>query len=173
MAQPIPHSLSLGMQNQQRDIAVLSRDGQSPGLFWLGGYNSDMMGQKAQAIDIFGQENGLAVTRFDYMAHGQSTGDYMQACISTWLEDAIAVFENYAVGPQILIGSSMGGWLAMLLNRHLMKSGKGNLIKAMLPIGLVFLAVGALGQVFAKLAVILDPRSGASGSSVDEGATHG
>jgi len=132
MAQPIPHSLSLGMQNQQRDIAVLSRDGQSPGLFWLGGYNSDMMGQKAQAIDIFGKEHGLAVTRFDYMAHGQSTGDYMQACISTWLEDAIAVFQKHTSGPQILIGSSMGGWLAMLLNQHLRQAGKAEQIKAML-----------------------------------------
>lgn len=132
MDQPPLNKLTIVNQESPRELAVLAREGGSPGLFWLGGYNSDMAGQKAQAVDAFGHDNGLAVTRFDYTAHGRSSGDFMQACISTWLEDAIAVFENYAVGPLILIGSSMGGWLAMLLNRHLTKSGKGNLIKAML-----------------------------------------
>jgi len=100
------------------------------GLFWLGGYNSDMHGSKAGAIDRFGEKSGFSVTRFDYTAHGQSSGDFMHACISTWLEDAAAVFENFAKGPQILIGSSMGSWLAMLLNQKL-RATNNKQVKAM------------------------------------------
>ncbi|WP_299345636.1 alpha/beta hydrolase [uncultured Maritalea sp.] len=117
--QILSQHLTLGEANTRRQLAILHRKGNGPGLFWLGGYNSDMQGSKAVALDQFGAQNDLPVTRFDYMAHGQSTGDFMHATISTWLEDAIAVFENFTDGPQILVGSSMGGWLSMLLNQHL------------------------------------------------------
>lgn len=82
-----------------------------------------MQGNKAQALVELGNEHGFSVTRFDYMAHGQSTGDFHHANISLWLEDAIAVFEKCGDGPQILVGSSMGGWLAILLNQHFRAQG--------------------------------------------------
>ena len=101
-----------------RRIAVERRAGRQPGLFWLGGFRSDMTGSKAEAVDRFGAEHGLAVTRFDYSGHGQTGGDFNLGSISRWLEESLAVFETTA-GPQIVVGSSMGGWLALLLIREL------------------------------------------------------
>ena len=101
-----------------RRIAVERRAGRQPGLFWLGGFRSDMTGSKAEAVDRFGAEHGLAVTRFDYSGHGQTGGDFNLTSISRWLEEALAVFDT-TIGPQIVIGSSMGGWLALLLIREL------------------------------------------------------
>ncbi|HHY50805.1 MAG TPA: alpha/beta fold hydrolase, partial [Alphaproteobacteria bacterium] len=95
---------------------VLRRPGGAPGLFWLGGFRSEMTGAKASALDAYGARRGLAVTRFDYSGHGASGGDFRDGTISRWLEEAIAVFGTTA-GPQVVIGSSMGGWLALLLNR--------------------------------------------------------
>lgn len=97
-----------------RSIAVLRREGAAPGLFWLGGYRSDMAGSKAEAIDRWAAEHGAAFTRFDYSGHGLSGGDFEDGTISQWLEEALAVFATTR-GPQIVIGSSMGGWLALLL----------------------------------------------------------
>jgi pimeloyl-ACP methyl ester carboxylesterase len=105
-----------------RRIAVLRRAGRTPGLMWLSGFRSDMTGSKATAIDRFGAAHGLAVTRFDYSGHGQSSGDYRDGTISQWLEEALAVFET-TTGPQVLIGSSMGGWIALLLIRALRARG--------------------------------------------------
>lgn len=112
------HALTLGEQLEERQIAILRREGDTPGLFFLGGFMSDMRGSKAQAIDQMGAQRGLAVTRFDYSGHGESGGDISQGTISRWLDEAQAVFATTR-GPQILIGSSMGGWLALLLNRRL------------------------------------------------------
>ena len=81
-----------------------------------------MTGAKAMAMDAFGASHGLAVTRFDYSGHGQSGGDFNEGTISRWLEEAEAVFATTA-GPQIVIGSSMGGWLALLLNRARRSAG--------------------------------------------------
>ena len=105
-----------------RRIAVERRAGRPPGLFWLGGFRSDMTGSKAQALDRFGAEHGLAVTRFDYSGHGQTGGDFNLGSISRWLEESLAVFDT-TTGPQIAIGSSMGGWLALLLIRELRRRG--------------------------------------------------
>jgi pimeloyl-ACP methyl ester carboxylesterase len=105
-----------------RQIAVERRLGRAPGLFWLSGYRSDMTGSKATAVDAFGAAHGLAVTRFDYSGHGQSEGDVNALTISDWLADTLAVFETTA-GPQIVVGSSMGGWLALLLARELLRRG--------------------------------------------------
>jgi len=105
-----------------RAIAVERRAGRPPGLFWLSGFRSDMTGSKAMAIDAFGESHGLAVTRFDYSGHGQSGGDFNEGTISRWLGEAGAVFATTA-GPQIVIGSSMGGWLALLLNKALRLRG--------------------------------------------------
>lgn len=113
---------SLGEESASRSIAVLKRIGRAPGLFWLNGFRSVMTGAKAEAIDALGAEKGIAVTRFDYSGHGQSGGAFEDGTTSRWLEETIAVFDQ-THGPQIVIGSSMGGWLALLLARHLLRAG--------------------------------------------------
>src|SRR5690349_14364973 len=114
----MPERLIVG----DRPIAVERRAGRAPGLFWLSGFRSDMTGTKALAVDAFGASHGLAVTRFDYSGHGQWGGDFNQGTISRWLEETEAVFATTR-GPQIVIGSSMGGWLALLLARALRARG--------------------------------------------------
>jgi pimeloyl-ACP methyl ester carboxylesterase len=114
--------IGVGEGTARRDIAVLERPGAAPGLFWLGGFRSDMAGSKANALDRYGATHGLAVTRFDYSGHGQSGGDFMDGSISRWLEEALAVFATTS-GPQVVVGSSMGGWLALLLVRALLGTG--------------------------------------------------
>ena len=103
-----------------------------PGLFWLGGFKSSMDGTKATALAKWAGERGLGCTRFDYSGHGASDGEFAGGTISRWLAESIAVFERYAKGPQILIGSSMGGWLAMLLYRHLQATGQAHLARALI-----------------------------------------
>lgn len=110
--------IELAVGADRRPIAVLRRDGAVPGIFWLGGYRSEMTGSKAAALDALGAERGTAVTRFDYSGHGQSGGDFAAGTISRWLEEAEAVFALTA-GPQVVVGSSMGGWIALLLARRL------------------------------------------------------
>src|SRR5689334_861536 len=107
----------------ERDIAVLDRRGAAPGLFWLSGYTSEMTGTKAAALDGYAAEQGLACTRFDYSGHGQSGGDFLQGTISHWLEEAVTVFDRFTAGRQILVGSSMGGWIALLLADALRRRG--------------------------------------------------
>jgi pimeloyl-ACP methyl ester carboxylesterase len=115
--------LAVGQGAAARTIAVRQRQGASPGLFWLGGFKSDMKGTKAEALDRWAAEKGRACTRFDYSGHGESGSDFRQGTIGRWLEDAIAVYTQFAKGPQVVIGSSMGGWIALLLARAL--KGKG------------------------------------------------
>lgn len=123
MEQIESRTLIVGEADAARPIAVEMRGGVAPGLFWLSGFRSDMAGTKALALDAFGAARGLAVTRFDYSGHGASGGDYRTGTISRWLEEALAVFALTA-GPQVLVGSSMGGWLALLLNRALRERGE-------------------------------------------------
>ena len=123
MIEATPERLRIGDGEASREIAILRRSGAAPGLFWLGGYRSDMVGGKATALDAYGAAQGLAVTRFDYSGHGQSGGDLLDGTISRWLEEALAVFAT-TTGPQVVIGSSMGGWLALLLNRALRARGE-------------------------------------------------
>ncbi|MEM8986297.1 MAG: alpha/beta hydrolase [Pseudomonadota bacterium] len=96
-------------------LACRKRAGAGPGVLWLGGYRSDMAGTKAEALDAFCAARGQAFVRFDYFGHGQSDGDYRDGTISRWLDDAVAALEALTEGPQILVGSSMGGWIATLL----------------------------------------------------------
>jgi pimeloyl-ACP methyl ester carboxylesterase len=126
-------TIPVGEGANSRDIAVLTRPGNGPGVFFLGGFMSDMAGSKAQALDHWGA-GGRAVTRFDYSGHGQSGGTFAEGTISRWLEDALAVFERCTQGPQILVGSSMGGWIALLLALAAGKADPGRIA------GLVLLA---------------------------------
>jgi pimeloyl-ACP methyl ester carboxylesterase len=111
--------LTVGTGMATCQIAVRRRDGAPPGLFWLGGFKSDMRGTKAEALDRWAQENGRAMTRFDYSGHGESGGNFTDGTIGRWFEETLAVFETFCRDPQIVIGSSMGGWLALLLAREL------------------------------------------------------
>lgn len=112
-------SLTVGAGPAQRMIAVRQRDGALPGLFWMGGFKSDMKGTKAEALDQWAAAQGRACTRYDYSGHGESGGQFSEGTISRWLEESLAVFTEFCRGPQIVIGSSMGGWLALLLAREL------------------------------------------------------
>ena len=112
-------SLNVGTGAAARRIAVRQRAGAAPGLFWLGGFKSDMGGTKAVALDNWAAAQGRACTRFDYSGHGESGGAFTDGTIGRWLEESLAVFAALAKGPQVVIGSSMGGWLALLLVREL------------------------------------------------------
>lgn len=107
-----------------RDIAVRWRDGSSPVFMWLGGYRSDMLGTKAEAIDHWAAENGWASLRHDYSGHGESGGDFIDGTISRWLEESLAVYNHFASGKKtILIGSSMGAWIALRMAQELAAVG--------------------------------------------------
>lgn len=123
MPDPTSFAISVGAGADTREIAVAQRAGNEPGIFWLGGFRSDMAGSKAMALDALGAEKRFAVTRFDYSGHGISGGDFNLGTISRWLEEAEAVFA-LTRGPQIIVGSSMGGWIALLLARALLGRGE-------------------------------------------------
>lgn len=89
-------------------------DGRQPGVVWLGGFRSDMLGTKAEHLDQWAKENNRTYLRFDYSGHGESEGRFEQGCIGDWAEDALAMIDAKTEGPQILVGSSMGGWIAAL-----------------------------------------------------------
>jgi pimeloyl-ACP methyl ester carboxylesterase len=116
-----PETVTVGSGAQARMIAVRQRQGGAPGLFWLGGFKSDMKGTKAEALDQWGAAKGRTVTRFDYSGHGESGGAFTEGTIGRWLEESLAVYRRFARGPQIVVGSSMGGWMALLLARELKK----------------------------------------------------
>jgi pimeloyl-ACP methyl ester carboxylesterase len=116
--------LHIGDGGTRRGIAVRAQAGAAPGLFWLGGYKSDMKGTKAEALADWAAAASRACVRFDYSGHGESEGAFTDGTIGRWLADSLAVFDACCAGPQILIGSSMGGWLALLLTREL-KRRKG------------------------------------------------
>ena len=111
--------IEVGADAAARRIAVRTRPGGPPGLFWLGGFKSDMRGTKAVALDRWAAEHGRGCIRFDYSGHGESGGAFVDGTIGRWLEESIAVFERFAAGPQVLVGSSMGAWIALLLARAL------------------------------------------------------
>src|SRR4029079_12685976 len=117
-------SIEVGKGPAARRIAVRIRNGAAPGLLWLGGFKSDMQGTKAVARCRGAGENGRSCIRFDYAGHGESGGDFTQGTIGRWLEDSAAVFSQFCRGPQIVIGSSMGGWMALLLARELNRLAK-------------------------------------------------
>ena len=111
--------LHVGGGEDARKIAVRRRIGAMPGVLWLGGFKSDMAGTKAIALDRWAAVHRRNCVRFDYSGHGESGGKFTAGTISRWLDESIAVFDAYCEGPQVLVGSSMGGWLALLLAREL------------------------------------------------------
>lgn len=116
------------------NIAVRHRPGhKAPGVVWLGGYRSDMLGTKAVVLDEWAQKTGHPALRLDYSGHGESGGDFNQGTISRWLDESLAVYAKYAQGPQILVGSSMGGWIALRMAQELKKAGNS-------PAGIVLIA---------------------------------
>jgi pimeloyl-ACP methyl ester carboxylesterase len=112
---------SIAVGSPPRQIAVRARSGTEPGLFWLSGFNSDMKGTKAAALDQWAEAHGRACVRFDYSGHGESGGAFVEGTIGKWLEEAVAVFDKFCQGTQIVVGSSMGGWIALLLARELVR----------------------------------------------------
>ena len=122
--------LTVGEGKASREIAIRSFPGSAPGIFWLGGFKSDMKGTKAEALAAHARETGRAYTRFDYSGHGESGGDFKDGTISRWAEEAAAVFAQ-VTGPQIVVGSSMGGWVALLLARALLQNKNVTAIKGM------------------------------------------
>ena len=86
----------------------------SPGIVFMGGFRSDMTGNKALALEQMCRETGRHFVRFDYFGHGKSPGDFNEGSIGRWKDDAIAVLDRLTDGPQILVGSSMGGWIMLL-----------------------------------------------------------
>jgi pimeloyl-ACP methyl ester carboxylesterase len=114
--------IDVGEGREARAIAVRTRAGAAPGLFWLGGFKSDMQGTKAAALASFAAERGRAIVRFDYSGHGESKGAFVDGTIGRWLAESVAVFTTFCRGPQVVVGSSMGGWLALLLARALRRA---------------------------------------------------
>src|SRR5260370_13379850 len=112
-----PAFIVVGEDSAARSIAVRGRAGGGPGLFWLGGFNSDMQGTKALALDAWAAERGRACVRFDYCGHGESGGAFLDGTIGRWLENRLAGFGQFCAGPQAGVGSSRGGWLARVLAR--------------------------------------------------------
>lgn len=102
---------------QGRRIAYARTDGTGPGIVFLGGFRSDMTGTKAVFLQDWAQAQGRAFLRFDYSGHGVSSGDFLDGAIGDWFEDAMAAVLQLTEGPQILVGSSMGGWIALQLAR--------------------------------------------------------
>ena len=127
--------VEVGEGADARRRAVLVREGRGPTVVWLGGFRSDMRATKAEALDRWAEQAGRAFVRFDYSGHGESTGAFEDGTISRWLEETVAVVEAFATGPFVLVGSSMGGWLALLATRELLRTSY-----ARRPSGLVLIA---------------------------------
>lgn len=126
--------LDVGAGDDARPIAYrrrLSQSGDRPGLVWLCGFKSDMASTKATALDDYCAKNGRALLRFDYSGHGASGGIFEAGTITRWLDETLAVIRAATAGPQILIGSSMGGYLALLAARALAQASEGSRLAGM------------------------------------------
>lgn len=97
------------------ELAFCKLEGSGPTLIWLGGFRSDMTGSKAMTLEAYAERRGQACLRFDYAGHGQSTGAFTDGTIGSWTHDAATVIEAETQGDIILVGSSMGGWIGLLL----------------------------------------------------------
>ncbi len=114
-------------------IAFHHMKGKGPGVMFLGGFKSDMEGTKALALQNMCMKHGRSFTRFDYSGHGQSSGRFEDCTMSDWLADTLGILDQVTDGPQILVGSSMGGWLALLAARARPERVKGLVLIAPAP----------------------------------------
>ncbi len=104
---------------QGRRLAYHKTDGAGPGVVFLGGLRSDMEGTKALHLEAWAKAHGRSFLRFDYSGHGQSSGEFTDGSIGDWAEDAAAAILTLTDGPQVLVGSSLGGWISLLIaKRH-------------------------------------------------------
>ncbi len=128
MSGTVNSTIELGAKDNKRLIAYQQSGKQSsdgkPAIFWLNGFRSNMSSQKATQVQQWAKQNQLAMTCFDYSGHGESSGDFKDGTIGQWLEEAQHLFDTLTKGPQILVGSSMGGWMALLLLQSYLKSLK-------------------------------------------------
>jgi pimeloyl-ACP methyl ester carboxylesterase len=108
---------------QGRRIAYHATPGVGPGVVFLGGFRSDMTGSKALYLQDWAVRTGRGFLRLDYSGHGASGGRFEDGCVGDWAADAMAVIAAVTVGPQVLVGSSMGGWIALLIARSLPLAG--------------------------------------------------
>lgn len=99
-------------------------DSTAPGVVWLGGFKSDMLSTKAERIAHWAAASGRAFLRFDYSGHGESGGNFDDGTIGGWTAQSAAMIRDLTSGPQILVGSSMGGWIALLVARMLHAAGE-------------------------------------------------
>jgi pimeloyl-ACP methyl ester carboxylesterase len=113
-----PQFLTVGSGSSARQIAYRRIEGRGPTIVWLGGFKSDMRGTKAETLADFARATGRAYLRFDYSGHGESEGRFEDGTISSWAEEAAAVVATAGPRP-LLVGSSMGGWIALLVARRL------------------------------------------------------
>jgi pimeloyl-ACP methyl ester carboxylesterase len=120
MSGPSPQFLEVGAGATRRRIAVIAEPAGALTFVWLPGFKSDMVSTKATALAEWCRLKGHGVLRFDYSGHGQSEGRFEEGTVGRWLEEAGAVVREFAAGPMILVGSSMGGYIALLLLRRLM-----------------------------------------------------
>jgi pimeloyl-ACP methyl ester carboxylesterase len=130
-----PQVFIVGDAPNQRRIAFRRRApvrGGGPGLVWLSGYRSDMDSTKATALDAEAERRGLGLLRFDYSGHGRSDGRLEDGTVSRWLEETLAVVRAQTEGTQIVVGSSMGGYLALLAVRALNEAGETERVKGLI-----------------------------------------
>ena len=99
-------------------IAYATTQGRTPTVVFLGGFRSDMTGTKAVALEAWAERTGHAFLRFDYLGHGQSSGRFEEGTIGRWLDDSLAAIDALTEGRLVLVGSSMGGWLSLLVARQ-------------------------------------------------------
>merc|ERR1712008_31283 len=97
------------------NLAYHHMPGCLPGVLFCPGFRSVMSGMKALALEDWCQQSGRQITRFDYTGHGQSSGDFSQGTVGVWTQDALDILEHVTQGPQVLVGASMGGWIALLV----------------------------------------------------------
>ena len=116
-----------------RRIAYQRLAGKGPGIVFLGGFKSDMEGTKAIHLEALAKSQGQAFLRFDYSGHGQSSEAFTQGCIGDWAQDAQAAISTLTDGPQILVGSSMGGWISLLMAKRIPERIAGLLTIAAAP----------------------------------------
>lgn len=135
MAEPKPQFLEVRSGGTTRRLAFLKQDGAGPPVVWLGGFRSDMRATKAEALAQWAAKQGRSFLRLDYSGHGESDGNFADSTLSVWLEDALAVIEAHTSEPAILVGSSMGGWIGLLVAKRLRQTAPSHA-----PCGLVLIA---------------------------------